>query len=446
MPTPRSLSHPVRNEDYTFHPSQLSEKERAAYVIEALLSYNEGIISNNPDGAERKFDKLTQSPFVFLRGTADLMYRDFYGTDADKSIVLCIGDVHLDNYGVMETDEGSLIWGLNDFDESNFAPFTWDVKRGAISCYLSALEAGMKKKDAKEITENFVEAYLKTIRKSNEKENFELTFDKKNSPGVIKKVLAKSADIKAKKFIQQKFLDANSPIPRFKNTDEVERIGENNPKLFADVQASLNNYLKSLPTPPDSLVVLDLATKTGSGTGSIGLWRYYALVEILRGGKSEMLVLELKQERASVLSPYIGGGLLNFATEGSRVAYAENVHLPNANPWYGYTNIRELSYLVRKRSPHKMRVDLATLKKEDDFSSYAKACGKALAVAHLQVDTALIEVYSDIARSILHSINPESFSEDISNFAYKMAEQLRQDWKSFKKAHKQGKFNFTASQ
>ena len=46
------------------------------------------------------------------------MYRDLQGTDANMSTVLCMGDVHLENYGVMEREDDSLIWSLNDFDES----------------------------------------------------------------------------------------------------------------------------------------------------------------------------------------------------------------------------------------------------------------------------------------------------------------------------------------
>ncbi len=90
-----TLSKPKRNPDYHLHPTQLDKKERAKHIVEVLLEYNSGIIENSPVGANAKFDKLTLSPFIFLRGTADLMYRDLEGTDADMSIVMCMGDVQL---------------------------------------------------------------------------------------------------------------------------------------------------------------------------------------------------------------------------------------------------------------------------------------------------------------------------------------------------------------
>jgi len=450
MPPSKSLSQPTRNEAYQFHPSQLSGKERAHHVVKSLLAYNAGIIQHNPTGAKAKFTRLLESPYVFMRGTADLMYRDLNGTDADKSMVLCMGDVHLENYGVMESDDGSLLWGLNDFDEANFAPFSWDVKRGATSIILAATDPNRKKsfshKKAQKMAEKFAKAYLGTIFKGMQKENYHFTFDQKNSPKLIEKILKESAEVKAGKFLRKKYLDPKSSTPQFKETDEVRQLDAKDTALRKGIEDALDAYLISLGKEQKSLLkklkVWDIATKTGSGTGSIGLWRYYVLVAFGKKEKTQLMVLELKQERESVLAPYVGGGLLKFASEGSRVAYAEHIHLPNANPFYGYTQIGEISYLVRKRSPHKMRVDLAGLKKADDFADYAKACGKALALAHLHSDSIMLEVYPNIAESILYSVNLESFASNISGFASNMANQIFQDWTYFNWAHEEGVFDF----
>ena len=189
--------------------------------------------------------------------------------------------------------------------------------------------------------------------------------------------------------------------------------------------------------------VCDVATKAGSGTGSVGLWRYYALVDAVYKKESTTIILEIKQERSSVLGPYIKKGLLEFDTDGSRVAYAEEVQLPNANPFYGYTEINGKSYLVRERSPYKKRVDLLGLKKITAFNNYADACGRALALAHLQSDQVLEDIYKHINKAILDSVNAATFRNDISVFAYDMAVQVRRDWKFFKKAWKKEAFGFS---
>ena len=45
---------------------------------------------------------------------------------------LC-GDAHLLNFGLFQTPERTLVFGLNDFDETLPGPFEWDVKRLAAS-------------------------------------------------------------------------------------------------------------------------------------------------------------------------------------------------------------------------------------------------------------------------------------------------------------------------
>ena len=378
-----------------------------------------------------------------MRGTADLMYRDFYGTDADKSMVLCVGDVHLENYGVMEADNGKLVWGINDFDEAQFAPFNWDVKRGAVSVVLAALETGrFGKKTRKKFAKAFAEAYIQKIEDSINEKKTPSVLSRSDCPKIIKSVLNEASAINEKEWLKKRYLDTNVSSPGFRNTDEVLRIETNRQALLKEFQESLDQYLiflqKTSKRVPQTIRVMDIATKAGSGTASIGLWRYYVLVEGQRKKKSSLFILELKQERPSVLDPFVGNGLLTFSSHGSRVAYAESIHLPRANPFYGYTEIQGISYLVRKRSPFKRSVELRDLTKEKAFLSYVEACGETLALAHLQSDEVLQDVYSDIAASILHSIHPGTFSDDISGFAVKMADQVVLDWEAYREAHRQG--------
>jgi uncharacterized protein (DUF2252 family) len=448
MPSPHQLHVPTENPDYRFHPTQLSGKARADHVEEAILDYHQDLIQNNPAGATLKFERLKKSAHIFMRGTADLMYRDFAGTDADKAVVLCVGDVHLENYGVMEANDGTLLWGLNDFDEAYFAPFTWDVKRGATSIVLAAAENGLSKKKTEKLARAFAHSYLETITESMAKEELPSTFTEANSPEEIKELLKETARKDEGKWLAQKYLDLQANQPRFRETEELERIVVSEDALRAEIQTSLDQYRKSLVAQnekiPHKLKVWDLATKKGSGTASIGLWRCYALVEATDEDNAQLLILEIKQDRKSVLEPYLGEGLLLFPSEGSRVAYAEDIHLPHANPYYGYTQIRGHSFLVRKRSAYKNRLKISQLEKYKPFKKYVKACGQALALAHLQSDGLLMKVYPNFAEAILHSVSPDSFDTDISGFAVKMAAQVKRDWKYFQSAAQAGRFSFGA--
>lgn len=86
-----------------------------------------------------KDKKMGESPFAFLRGT---FFRwPHYLQAADRRIlrapsVLCVGDIHLENYGTWRDHEGRLVWGINDFDEAAELPFTSDLVRLAASALL----------------------------------------------------------------------------------------------------------------------------------------------------------------------------------------------------------------------------------------------------------------------------------------------------------------------
>ncbi len=93
-------------------------------------------------GAQEKFDELADDFFKFFRGTALLFYRDMVGQDAHMPTVMALGDVHPENFGVMPDENGAPIFGVNDFDEAIYAPFTWDIKRGATGFWIAAREVG----------------------------------------------------------------------------------------------------------------------------------------------------------------------------------------------------------------------------------------------------------------------------------------------------------------
>ena len=73
------------------------------------------------------------SPFTFYRGAAAVMAHDLAATPrAGLQVQLC-GDAHLSNVGGYASPERTLVFDLNDFDETLPGPFEWDVKRLAAS-------------------------------------------------------------------------------------------------------------------------------------------------------------------------------------------------------------------------------------------------------------------------------------------------------------------------
>ena len=103
-------------------PTMYNKEQRRLYVRQTLREDHQFRIKNRPEGAQAKFDKLANEPFVFFRGTALMYYRDYAGTDAHLPQVFTIGDVHPENFGVMPNEDGAPFFGVNDFDEAHVAP------------------------------------------------------------------------------------------------------------------------------------------------------------------------------------------------------------------------------------------------------------------------------------------------------------------------------------
>ena len=103
--------------------------------------------------------RMMVSPFTFYRGAAKIMAADLKDTPvAGLDAQLC-GDAHLSNFGVFASPERTLLFDLNDFDETLPGPFEYDVKRMAASFMIAARNNGFSKADARAVTAASVTAY-----------------------------------------------------------------------------------------------------------------------------------------------------------------------------------------------------------------------------------------------------------------------------------------------
>src|SRR5215218_7056277 len=80
-----------------------------------------------------RYGRMAVSPFTFYRGAAAVMAADLGGAPRTNLRVQLCGDAHLSNFGIYRSPERSLVFDLNDFDETLPGPFEWDTKRLAAS-------------------------------------------------------------------------------------------------------------------------------------------------------------------------------------------------------------------------------------------------------------------------------------------------------------------------
>ena len=108
---------------------------------------------------------MAQSAFAYFRGTAGVQAYDLAGTPTSGIIVQACGDCHLMNFGSFATPERTLVFDINDFDETLPAPFEWDLKRLAASFAIAARWRGFKDSQAREMAVQTATSYRESMRK-----------------------------------------------------------------------------------------------------------------------------------------------------------------------------------------------------------------------------------------------------------------------------------------
>ncbi len=421
----------------TIPPRLLPKEERRQYVRATLREDHQFRIKNRPEGAQAKFDKLADSLFKFFRGTALLYYRDYAGEDHQLPHVLTIGDVHPENFGVMPNEDGAPFFGLNDFDEAYIAPFSYDVKRGAVGFYIVAKANGLAKKKRKKVVKQFVEGYLGGLRSfaQDDREKWhEWRID--NSPDMIRELLQETRKPRAdflKKWVDlenERFVSSNKIVPHTRHVKKFQKV--------------INSYYKQnkieIEDPKAYFTVKDVAIKKESGTASLGLDRYFVLINGPSSAVDDDLILELKQARCSAIHGLV---VHDGAEEGEaeRIVQSQEIHLVGGDPFYGQVEIDDQSFLVRERSPYKDEIDVDDLD-EDELREYARICGEVLAQTHARSDEDTGIMEGDAEKRILSSIIPKLFCQDIIRFAHLATKRIKRDFKSFKQDHKLGVFQF----
>jgi hypothetical protein len=89
---------------------------------------------------DAKHRRMRKSAFDFLRATYFRWARTIEATCPSLAMAapaLCIGDIHIENYGTWRDADARLVWGINDFDEAAVMPYAFDLVRLTTSAILA---------------------------------------------------------------------------------------------------------------------------------------------------------------------------------------------------------------------------------------------------------------------------------------------------------------------
>ena len=434
-----ALNQRIADGEFLLPPALLRGQSRREHVRATLREDHATRIEKQAAGARIKFDTLSESLFKFFRGTALLFYRDMVGDDAHMPTVLALGDVHPENFGVMPDLNGAPIFGVNDFDETIYAPFTWDLKRGAVGFWIAAQEVGgADKKQRKRVVKHFVKGYLHAMksyaRHATEKND---AYRMDNSPKIIRRLFKDSWEDR-QEWLWDDYLKPSGK--GFRADDELQPLSSEIEKF----QKAINDLAKAndldVPDRSPELKVKDVCVRHGQGTASLGLPRYYVLLEGPSKDATDDMIIEFKSARVSALHGLVPTSDFNAGSKADRIAHGQKVQLAHGDVFYGAVKIDGNSFMSRERAPFRDDIDLDDLSKKS-WRKYASVCGAALAQAHALSDD-LGQVDYDVEPSIVEAARPRKlFVSDITRFTEEAVKRLSCDHAMFIEDHKAGAFD-----
>ncbi|MQA32239.1 DUF2252 domain-containing protein [Modestobacter roseus] len=419
-------------------PRMLTGNDRRVHVRETVREDHETRIATGDLEARAKFDKLAGSVFQFFRGTNLLFYRDLVGEDSRLPTVLALGDVHPGNFGVMPSSDNVPIFSVNDFDDAYYAPFTWDLKRGAVGFMLGAEEKGdLSRKKQRAVARRFVQGYVDGIASyaaDGREQTEQLRLD--NAPPLIADLISSTLETSRTEWLAG-LLDETRR--GFRTDEELVPVRSRREEFQGIVDRFIAENEVRVPERAGRMQVKDVAERRGAGTASLGLTRYYVLIAGVQDDGTDDLLLEFKRARRSALAGLVPPSGYEVDKQGDRIRHAQRVHLVDGDVFYGSVDIDGLSFMVRERAPFRDDISLGSLS-TGDWKDYAEICGKVLAHTHAMSDESGNIDY-DVEPAILDAIGGrELFIDDILRFAEEAADRVRQDHEYFVADHELGAF------
>lgn len=371
--------------------------------------------------------RMTASPYGFLRGTAVVMADDVAKLPATGIMPVVCGDSHFGNFGFYASPERDLVIDLNDFDEAHPGCWEWDLRRLVASIWVAGRHNGASEDHCDDAVRSCVASYRYELRRLAELPLFTRSFVRldvdrlaEETAGPLQAEVARSAE-------RARHRTGDRALPRFTHEVDGERKIVEEPPLITRLPAreadslaeALDNYLETLPSYWRRLLggytLVDVANKV-VGVGSVGLRAYVALLEGSSPG--DVVFLQLKQARRSVLARYVHGESAWHAHQGQRVVEYQQCLQTVSDPLLGWTSMGGHQYYVRQFRNMKGRIPLDAID-SDALKDYAGVVGQLLAKGHARTSGAsMIAGYMGTSDRV---------DKALSTFARRYADQTEAD-------------------
>jgi uncharacterized protein (DUF2252 family) len=371
--------------------------------------------------------RMIASPYGFLRGTAVVMAEDVARLPTTGITPVVCGDAHLGNFGFYASPERDLVIDLNDFDEAHPGGWEWDLRRLVASIWVAGRHNGATEEQCAASTSSCVSSYRHELRRLAKEPLFTRSFGRLDVDRLAAQAAGPLQAEVARAAARARNRTSDRALPRFTHeVNGVRKIVEEPPLITrlpgreADMLAeALDEYLRTLSSHWRRVLggytLVDVAHKV-VGVGSVGLRAYVALLE---GSSAEDVVfLQLKQARRSVLARYVHGESAWHAHQGQRVVEYQQALQTVSDPLLGWTTMDGRQYYVRQFRNMKGTIPLDAIDAAA-LTDYAGVVGQLLAKGHARTSGASM-IAGYMGRS-------ERVDQALCTFARRYADQTEAD-------------------
>ena len=300
---------------------------------------------------------MIASPYGFLRGTAIVMAHDVAALPATGITPVICGDAHLGNFGFYASPERDLVIDLNDFDEAHPGGWEWDLRRLVTSIWVAGRQNGATERAVRRGGASLRRGLPRrgalpghaapAMRSFNRLDLDRLHRDRDRE--VVREEIVRAGR-------RARNRTSDRALPRLtQQRDGVRRIVEDPPLItrLRPGRASARGRPRRLPPHAGphwrrvlgGYTLVDVAHKV-VGVGSVGLRAYVALCE--GSSPDDVVFLQLKQARRSVLARYVHGDSALHAHQGQRVVEYQQALQTVSDPLLGWTTVDGRQYYVRQ--------------------------------------------------------------------------------------------------
>jgi len=414
-----------------------------------------------PELVPIRYGRMLVSPFTFFRGAALVMASDLSTTPRSGLKVQVCGDAHLSNFGLFASPERTLMFDVNDFDETLPGPWEWDLKRLAASTVIAARDREFTEKEGRAAALEVGASYRREMARLAGLSTLDVWYSHIDVAGLLAdleatagKTGSKSDKRMAARTLQTinkaRTRDSLQALSKLTTTvDGQLRIVSDPPlivpteELFSQEMSDairesfhhlVRGYRHSLQSDRRHLLeefqFVQIARKV-VGVGSVGTRAWILLM--VGGGNNDPLFLQAKEAEASVLEEFVGKS--GYASHGARVVAGQHLMQAASDIFLGYQPVQGPDGVTRDFYVRQLRDWKGSFEVEESIppglTRYVEVCSQALARAHARSgDRIAIASYLG---------SGPTFERALAEFADTYADQNERDYEALKQAAATGR-------